>query len=375
MSDNLPENTTDKSISLRHGDYQAVPVLEIRRQVQAIQEVMKEVMKKDEHYGTIPGCGKKQVLFQSGAQKINMVFRFRPEIRIRESDLPNGHKTYDATVDIIHIPTGDIVGQGIGTCSTMESKYRYRIAAKKCPRCEAEAIIKGKAEYGGGWLCFKAKGGCGEKFDDNDKTITEQEVGRIEYEDPADYYNTCKKMAVKRAYVGGTLSATAASDIFTQDLDDDLSIEDAAIEAELNSGGTKNQNELNDYLNKISSFDDLAALEAWKTKNTQEIRKVLSGQGELFKINEAFTKKHASLVAAGLKEKQEDPEPKTETSSNDNESVEHSKLNAAIEFVGENVYHDALQRCGYERDTIVAHLDDEQCIKVSEMMNSIVDED
>ena len=101
MSDNLPKKTTiEKNPLLLPGDYQAIPVLAIRRQVQAIQEVMKEVMKKDEHYGSIPGCGQKQVLFQSGAQKLNMIFRFRPEIRIKEADIPNGHKTYDAIVDI-----------------------------------------------------------------------------------------------------------------------------------------------------------------------------------------------------------------------------------------------------------------------------------
>lgn len=37
----------------------------------------------------------------------------------------------------------------------------------KCPTCGANAIIKGKEEYGGGWLCFKKKGGCGDKFTDD----------------------------------------------------------------------------------------------------------------------------------------------------------------------------------------------------------------
>lgn len=37
---------------------------------------------------------------------------------------------------------------------------------KLCPKCQKPAIIKGKAEYGGGWLCFKKKGGCGAKFTD-----------------------------------------------------------------------------------------------------------------------------------------------------------------------------------------------------------------
>jgi len=35
-----------------------------------------------------------------------------------------------------------------------------------CPECAVPAIIKGKEEYGGGWLCYKKKGGCGAKFKD-----------------------------------------------------------------------------------------------------------------------------------------------------------------------------------------------------------------
>ncbi len=50
---------------------------------------------------------------------------------------------------------------------------------RKCPQCGKEAIIKGKEEYGGGWLCFKKKGGCGAKFDDADTKITSQSVGRV----------------------------------------------------------------------------------------------------------------------------------------------------------------------------------------------------
>lgn len=37
--------------------------------------------------------------------------------------------------------------------------------AAPCPECGKDTIIKGKEEYGGGWLCYKAKGGCGAKFD------------------------------------------------------------------------------------------------------------------------------------------------------------------------------------------------------------------
>jgi hypothetical protein len=47
-----------------------------------------------------------------------------------------------------------------------------------CPRCGKDAIIKGKEEYGGGWLCYKAKGGCGAKFDkDPTDAISHQPAG------------------------------------------------------------------------------------------------------------------------------------------------------------------------------------------------------
>jgi hypothetical protein len=43
---------------------------------------------------------------------------------------------------------------------------------------------------------------------------------KVEHDNPADYYNTCLKMAKKRAHVDAILTATAASDIFTQDIED-----------------------------------------------------------------------------------------------------------------------------------------------------------
>ena len=43
---------------------------------------------------------------------------------------------------------------------------------------------------------------------------------RVEHDNPADYYNTILKMAKKRAYVDAIITATACSDIFTQDLEE-----------------------------------------------------------------------------------------------------------------------------------------------------------
>ena len=41
-----------------------------------------------------------------------------------------------------------------------------------CPACGADAIIKSKAEWGGGWVCFKKKGGCGVKWPEGPFPVT-----------------------------------------------------------------------------------------------------------------------------------------------------------------------------------------------------------
>jgi len=55
---------------------------------------------------------------------------------------------------------------------------------KVCPECGSQSVIKGKAEYGGGWLCWAKKGGCGAKFDDDDQRITGDANGAAQRVDP-----------------------------------------------------------------------------------------------------------------------------------------------------------------------------------------------
>lgn len=188
-------------------------------QVAKIQRVMKAVMKEGTHFGVIPGC-KLPSLLKPGAEKLSMTFRLIPRFSATERNSSGGHREVEVFCDLTHGPTGQFMGQGVGSCSTMETKYRYREARRKCPKCDAEAIIKGKEEYGGGWLCFGKQGGCGAKFKDKDPLITEQRIGRVENPDIADCYNTVLKMAKKRAHVDAVLTATGASDIFTQDMED-----------------------------------------------------------------------------------------------------------------------------------------------------------
>jgi hypothetical protein len=221
MNDSEPIETTAIAVRAPMSVGQAMSVDEIVAQVNLVHKVMEKVMQEGTHFGTIPGCGDKKCLLQPGAQKLTMTFRLAPEYEIQETNLDRGHKEYRVVCTLKTMGSGSVVGQGVGCCSSMESKYRFRGGARKCPECGKATIIKGRAEYGGGWLCFAKKGGCGAKWPDGDKAIEGQSEEKIENESPADCHNTVLKMAKKRAFVDATITATAASDIFTQDLAED----------------------------------------------------------------------------------------------------------------------------------------------------------
>ena len=209
----------------------AMSVEGVMAQVNAIQELTKRAMRSGEHYGIIPGTSRKDKdgkelakpsLLKPGAEKLSMMFRLSPTYVGQDCPVmhANGHLEYRLTCTMTNIRTGEVWGQGVGSCATLETKYRFRKAEQVCPKCGVPAIIKGKQEYGGGWLCYGKKGGCGAKFLDGDKEIENQNMGRVEHDNPADYYNTVLKMAKKRAHVDAVLTCTAASDLFTQDLED-----------------------------------------------------------------------------------------------------------------------------------------------------------
>jgi hypothetical protein len=193
---------------------------EVHDQVQHLQQIMKEVMKEGDHFGLVPGCGNKPALFKAGAEKLGFAFRLAPSFDITLTPLTGGHREYQVVCKLHHMGSGNLVAEGVGCCSTMESKYRYRSAERSCPKCGANAIIKGKEEYGGGFICFAKKGGCGAKFSDTDEAITSQKLGKVDNPDIADVFNTVLKMAKKRAHVDAVITGCAASDILTQDIEE-----------------------------------------------------------------------------------------------------------------------------------------------------------
>jgi hypothetical protein len=208
---------------------------EIVRLIKHVHDIAKDAMTeavvrdgkivKEGDYGLIPGCGDKPAIRKSGAEKLLLGFGLVGVAREpRIVDLGNGHREVFVETEIKNLASGKVHAIGIGSCSTMESKYRWRNSERICPQCSQPAIIKGKKEYGGGWLCFKKKNGCGAKFKDGDATIEGQQVGKEENPDIADSYNTVLKIAGKRSMVDGTLRATASSAMFTQDVDEGVTV-------------------------------------------------------------------------------------------------------------------------------------------------------
>ena len=198
---------------------------ELVARTRKVQEAMKAVMKDGEHYGVIPGTPK-PTLLKPGAEKLLNLFMLDPEYAALREHEDGSHLTITSTCTLYHIGTGTRLGSGMGSCSTRESKYAYRNAKRVCPKCGADAINKskfpprGRREEAPGWYCYAKVGGCGVEFGAEDPAITGQVLGRVDNPDKADQYNTVLKMANKRSLVAAVLNVTAASDIFTQDLED-----------------------------------------------------------------------------------------------------------------------------------------------------------
>lgn len=148
----------------------ALSLKQIGDRVSIVHQVLEKVMKKGTHYGTVPGCGARMVLFKPGADVLAMTFRLVPQFKVDITRIENDHREYDVTCSM-YGPDGNMLGQGVGSGSTMEKKYRY--------------------------------------------------VNNKDRGDVADVYNTVLKMAKKRALVDATLTVTGAADLFTQDLIDD----------------------------------------------------------------------------------------------------------------------------------------------------------
>lgn len=188
------------------------------KQVGLIQDVMSRVMKNDEHYGTIPGTNK-PTLLKPGAEKLCLLFRLNPNYYIIMVDREDFFISYTVKCTLSHIPTGQIIASGVGACNSKETKYRYRYneetTGQALPKTYWDARNSGDSKE-----MKRILGGDGFRAAKIDGAWVIAKSERVENDNPYDLDNTLMKMACKRALVAATLNATAASDIFTQDVED-----------------------------------------------------------------------------------------------------------------------------------------------------------
>ncbi len=147
----------------------AVDPAEVTRRTQMLRDYVRNHMVEGEDYGVVPG-GTKPTLFKPGAEKLNAVFGLSPlvEVTNREENWDDGFVSYEIKVTLFNKRSEKVDAEGIGSCNSRERRYKNQ--------------------------------------------------------DAANIANTVLKMAKKRALVDATLSATRASGMFTQDLEDmDLS--------------------------------------------------------------------------------------------------------------------------------------------------------
>lgn len=210
-----------------------MPVMEVKQAVMrrdALVGFVRDIMRRDTDFGVVPGTSTKPTLLKPGAEKLSSFFGYAPVFvseRIVENFGDDGGEPlffYRYRCELYR--AGVLVGSGIGSCNSRESKYRYRNSERVCPQCGKPAIIRSKypprnqPDAEPGWYCNARKSGCGANYDATDRRVTEQVQGKVPNPDVADLVNTIDKMAQKRALIAAVLIAVNASEFFTQDVED-----------------------------------------------------------------------------------------------------------------------------------------------------------
>lgn len=253
------------SMQIANGNDYMIGLNELKTRANMVTNIKREIMRENVHWGKVPGCGEKPTLLKNGAELLCMAFKLAPDAKVEIADLGNGHREYTVTTTLTSIVTGAPIATGLGSCSTMESKYRYR---------GAELVNTGKPVPQDYWddrdpAILGGKGFVAKK-DDNGKWMIFAKGEKKENPDIADVYNTVLKMASKRSLVDATLKATGGSCEFTQDIED---------------------------LQEYTVYEDVtpqpqapAQLKAEKKPIDKDTKQFLDGMGGLYSQNETIYK-------------------------------------------------------------------------------------
>jgi len=174
---------------------------ELTAQVHKLDQFYRHLMTQDTDYGVVPGT-KKPSLYKAGAELLRIWAGLSPQFEVNAggTDLETGIFSYEVKCSLWN-DQGRLIGEGVGNCNSLESKYRFRWAwPSELPvNFDKDNAVK---------KTVKLKNG---------NQVTQYQVNNP---NPQDLGNTILKMAKKRAFVDAILTVTGASRIFTQDVED-----------------------------------------------------------------------------------------------------------------------------------------------------------
>lgn len=165
-------------------------------------------------YGIIPGT-KKKTLLKPGAEKILRLFNLGVRIRLADKEIDRfaNFAMFSYRAEVYHLRSGLVIAECEGSANSQEVKYRERTVWRK-----------------------------------NQKGVKES----IKEETPiCDVLNTLMKMAQKRAMIGATILATAASDYFSHDIESSADAEAVGARARVDESA-REEKEVNSEVEQES---------------------------------------------------------------------------------------------------------------------------
>ena len=160
-----------------------------------IKTILSQVMIEEVHYGKVPGTQNKTLL-KPGADMLASAFHISIEPELE--DLSTYQEVcYRVRCKGVTMGSGQVIGIGVGICSSNEEKYKWRAA--KGGEYDHAPNDQRRIKYATDWQNGRP---CGTK-----------EVKQVRTE-PADVINTVLKMAKKRAQVDMITTALACGDMF-----------------------------------------------------------------------------------------------------------------------------------------------------------------
>lgn len=173
--------------------------------IKEFQAIVQKELHEGHDYGVIPGT-QKPTLLKPGAEKIAKLLNLADEYEI-EDKTENWEKPffyYRIKCRLRSLSSGQIVSEGLGSCNSMESRYRWRWIFESdlsdYQRERKDSLVRSERTAR--------------------KTGKPYVVYRVENDEIWTLNNTILKIAKKRALVDASLSAGRLSDLFTQDVED-----------------------------------------------------------------------------------------------------------------------------------------------------------